>query len=171
MFQIGLSYHNPNTYLRFSHMRICTHVLKLTTQSRRWFTYSRNNLVSTTIGKLQYLLFTRHTPWYSFAVNQLSQLMQSPNLEHLNAVKMVLRYLKASSTSCLQISSHSDSNLYIYVDAKWAGDPCDRISTFGCILFLGQIRPVGPLRSNNQLLVPLLKQNTIGSQCTLWTYL
>nr|AAT38705.2 hypothetical protein SDM1_34t00015 [Solanum demissum] len=72
-----------------------------------------------TIGKLQYLSFTR--PDIAFAVNKLSRFMQSPSLEHWKAVKRVLRYLKALSTPCLQISSHSDCNLYMYSDADWAG--------------------------------------------------
>uniref|UniRef100_A0A3Q7HNA4 Reverse transcriptase Ty1/copia-type domain-containing protein n=1 Tax=Solanum lycopersicum TaxID=4081 RepID=A0A3Q7HNA4_SOLLC len=33
--------------------------------------------------------------------------------------KKILGYLKESSTWCLQISSHSDSNLYMYADVDW----------------------------------------------------
>ncbi|XP_015165835.1 uncharacterized mitochondrial protein AtMg00810-like [Solanum tuberosum] len=97
--------------------------------------HADTTLYQRTIGKLHYLSFTR--PDIAFAVNKLSQFMQSPSLEHWKAVKKVFRYLKASSTSCLQISSHSNSNMYMYADADWAGDPSDRISTSGYILFLG----------------------------------
>ncbi|XP_015170164.1 uncharacterized mitochondrial protein AtMg00810-like [Solanum tuberosum] len=88
-----------------------------------------------TLGKLQYLSFTR--PDISFAVNKLSQFMHSPSLEHWKAVKRVLRYLKSTTTSCLEIRHHADRNLYMYADADWAGDPSDRISTSGHMLFLG----------------------------------
>ncbi|XP_015169205.1 uncharacterized mitochondrial protein AtMg00810-like [Solanum tuberosum] len=88
-----------------------------------------------TLGKLQYLSFTR--PDISFAVNKLSQFMHSPSLEHWKAVKRVLRYLKSTTTSCLEIRHHADWNLYMYDDADWAGDPSDRISTSGHMLVLG----------------------------------
>uniref|UniRef100_A0A3Q7HK79 Reverse transcriptase Ty1/copia-type domain-containing protein n=1 Tax=Solanum lycopersicum TaxID=4081 RepID=A0A3Q7HK79_SOLLC len=63
--------------------------------------------------------------------------LRSPSLEHWKAVKMVLRYINASSTSYLQISCHFDSNLYMYADVDWMGDPNDRIFTSGYILFFG----------------------------------
>lgn len=122
-----------------------THVLKFTTQSKRWFTSCQCNLYWHTLGKLQFLSFTR--PDIAFAVKKSSQFMQSPSLEHQKAVKKVLRYLKASGTSCLQLSRHSDNNLYMYVDNDWVGDPCDRISTSGYILFLG----TNPKKNMNRL--------------------
>ncbi|KAF3615225.1 putative BTB/POZ domain-containing protein NPY2-like isoform X4 [Capsicum annuum] len=57
--------------------------------------------------------------------------------EHWKAVKRVLRYLKETASSGLRILRSSDSNWYMYVDANWAGDPNDRISTSGYILFFG----------------------------------
>lgn len=88
-----------------------------------------------TLGKSQYLSLTR--PDISHAVNKLSQFMHTPTDEHWKTVKRVLRYLKETASSGLRILRSSDSNLYMYADADWAGDPNDRISTSGYILFFG----------------------------------
>lgn len=88
-----------------------------------------------TLGELQYLSFTR--PGISYAVNKLSQFMHAPTDEHWKAVKRVLWYLKQTASSGIRILRSSDSNLYMYADADWAGDPNDRISSSGYILFFG----------------------------------
>ncbi|KAF3671321.1 putative U-box domain-containing protein 9-like [Capsicum annuum] len=88
-----------------------------------------------TLGKLQYLSLTR--PDIFYAVNKLSQFMRTPTDEHWKTVKRVLRYLRETASSGLRILCSSDSNLYMYADANWVGDPNDRISTSGYILFFG----------------------------------
>lgn len=88
------------------------------------------------IGKLQYLSFTR--PDISYSVNKLSQFMHSPSENHWKAVKRVLRYLKQTAHYVLRISHHHDHNMYVYSDADWAGDPNDRTSTSGYLLYFGQ---------------------------------
>ncbi|KAH0706464.1 hypothetical protein KY289_011540 [Solanum tuberosum] len=88
-----------------------------------------------TLGKLQYLSLTRHD--ISYAVNKLWQFMHTPTDEHWKSVKRVLRYLKETASSGLHIVRSSDSNLYMYTDADWAGDPNDIISTSGYIIFFG----------------------------------
>ncbi|KAH0710929.1 hypothetical protein KY284_012356 [Solanum tuberosum] len=88
-----------------------------------------------TLGKLQYLSLTK--PDISYAVNKLSQFIHTPTDEHWKSVKRVLRYLKETASSGLHIVRSSDSNLYMYADADWAGDPNDIISTSGYIIFFG----------------------------------
>ncbi|XP_015162957.1 uncharacterized mitochondrial protein AtMg00810-like [Solanum tuberosum] len=88
-----------------------------------------------TLGKLQYLSLT--WPDISYAVNKLSQFLHIPIDEHWKAVKRVLWYLKETASLGLRIIHSSDSNLYMYVDADWAANPNDRISTSGYILFFG----------------------------------
>ncbi|PHT69173.1 hypothetical protein T459_28660 [Capsicum annuum] len=63
--------------------------------------------------------------------------MHTPTDEHWKAVRRVLRYVKEIPSLGLRILCSSDSNLYMYADADWAGDPNDRISTSGYILFFG----------------------------------
>uniref|UniRef100_A0A2N9HLR0 Reverse transcriptase Ty1/copia-type domain-containing protein n=1 Tax=Fagus sylvatica TaxID=28930 RepID=A0A2N9HLR0_FAGSY len=86
------------------------------------------------VGALQYLTFTR--PDLSFAVNQVCQFMHSPTDTHLIAAKRILRYVKGSLSSGLLFQPGS-LNLQAYADADWAGDPIDRRSTSGYVVFLG----------------------------------
>jgi len=88
------------------------------------------------IGKLQYLSFTR--PDICFAVNKLSQFMQTPSEIHWKAVKRVLRYLQGTAHLGLRLMRHNDFSLHMYSDADWAGDVNDRASTTGYLLFIGQ---------------------------------
>jgi hypothetical protein len=46
------------------------------------------------VGKLVYLTVTR--PNLSFAVSQISQFMHAPRTPHLDAINIILRYLKGS---------------------------------------------------------------------------
>uniref|UniRef100_A0A2N9HQ74 Integrase catalytic domain-containing protein n=1 Tax=Fagus sylvatica TaxID=28930 RepID=A0A2N9HQ74_FAGSY len=64
------------------------------------------------VGALHYLTFTR--PDISFSVHQVCQYMSTPTSTHLAAAKRILRYIR-----------------------DWAGDPDDRRSTSGYIVYLG----------------------------------
>uniref|UniRef100_A0A2N9GWX8 Integrase catalytic domain-containing protein n=1 Tax=Fagus sylvatica TaxID=28930 RepID=A0A2N9GWX8_FAGSY len=64
------------------------------------------------VGALHYLTFTR--PDISFSVHQVCQYMSAPTTIHLAAAKRILRYLR-----------------------DWAGDPDDRRSTSGYLVYLG----------------------------------
>jgi hypothetical protein len=56
------------------------------------------------VGKLIYLTSTR--PDMSFVVGRLSQFLDSPTKEHMNAAMRVLRYLKNSPRDGLFFSAH-----------------------------------------------------------------
>ncbi|KAM1784958.1 hypothetical protein ACFX12_037917 [Malus domestica] len=86
------------------------------------------------VGALQYLTFTR--PDIAFAVNQCCQFMHNPLDIHVVAVKRILRYLSGT----LDFDIHFNSgplHLQAYSDADWAGDPNDRRSTSGYVVYLG----------------------------------
>uniref|UniRef100_A0A2N9IDE7 CCHC-type domain-containing protein n=1 Tax=Fagus sylvatica TaxID=28930 RepID=A0A2N9IDE7_FAGSY len=86
------------------------------------------------VGALHYLTFTR--PDLSFAVHQVCQYMASPTSVHLMAAKRILRYLKG--TLHLGISfKPGPLTLSAFTDADWAGDPDDRRSTSGLLVYLG----------------------------------
>ncbi|KAG7599937.1 Ribonuclease H-like superfamily [Arabidopsis suecica] len=86
-------------------------------------------------GALQYLTFTR--PDISFAVQQVCLFMHDPRVNHLNALKRILRYVKGTISYGLQIYKSSTTDLVAYSDADWAGCPSTRRSTSGYAVFLG----------------------------------
>jgi len=87
------------------------------------------------IGRLLYLTVTR--PDIQYAVNTLSQFMQSPYSSHFDAATRVLRYLKGSVGKGLFLSASSSINLVGYADSDWAGCPTTRRSTTGYFTMLG----------------------------------
>ncbi|XP_055830984.1 secreted RxLR effector protein 161-like [Solanum dulcamara] len=86
------------------------------------------------VGSLQYLTLTR--PDITHAVNLASQFMQSPNIEHLQRVKMILRYIKGTLHFGLRIISQSPYRLYGYSNADWRGCTTSRRSTIGYSIYL-----------------------------------
>ena len=87
------------------------------------------------VGSLNYLTITR--PDISFAVQQVSQFMQTPRHLHLAAVRRIIRYLLGSSSRGLFFPAGSSLQLVAYSDADWAGCPDTRRSVTGWCLFLG----------------------------------
>lgn len=91
------------------------------------------------VGALHYLTFTRLDIAYS--VGKLSQHMHAPYSSHLVTAKRVLRYIKGSLDSAIlfkKAASPTDAScLTAYFDSDWAGDPSDRRSTTGFVVFLG----------------------------------
>ena len=110
------------------------------------------------IGKLQYLAFTR--PDLAYVVNKLSQFMHCPQHSHWQAVKRLLRYLKATSMYGLQIRRSSISQLHVYSDSDWAGDVLDRTSTSGYVVYYG----VTPISWSSK------KQKTVARSSTKAEY-
>ncbi|CAN6572721.1 unnamed protein product [Malus baccata var. baccata] len=86
------------------------------------------------VGALQYVTFTR--PDIAFSVNQCCQFMHSPMTSHVVAVKRILRYLSGTLDYGLHFKP-GQLHLQAYSDADWAGDPNDRRSTSGHIVYLG----------------------------------
>ena len=86
------------------------------------------------VGALHYLTFTR--PDISFVVHQVCQYMSTPTSTHLTAAKRILRYIKGTLHHGIAFTPGSLS-LSVYSDADWAGDPDDRRSTSGMLIYLG----------------------------------
>nr|KYP35111.1 hypothetical protein KK1_043864 [Cajanus cajan] len=63
--------------------------------------------------------------------------MQHPRTAHWSALKQVLRYLAGSCNKGIFISATAPLTLHAYLDADWAGDKDDYISTTGYLLYLG----------------------------------
>ncbi|PRQ49208.1 putative RNA-directed DNA polymerase [Rosa chinensis] len=86
------------------------------------------------VGCLQYLTFTR--PDLAYSVNTVCQFMQNPTEAHYAAVKRILRYLLGTTNYGLTYRS-APFELRAFSDADWAGDPNDRRSTTGFVIYIG----------------------------------
>ncbi|KAK2978125.1 hypothetical protein RJ640_028679 [Escallonia rubra] len=87
------------------------------------------------VRALQYLSLTR--PDVCFAVNRLSQFMNSPTELHWTALKRVLRYLKAIIHHGLYLRRRVPLTLHAFIDSDWGGDRDNGRTTTGYILYLG----------------------------------
>ncbi|OMO87955.1 Reverse transcriptase, RNA-dependent DNA polymerase [Corchorus capsularis] len=70
-------------------------------------------------------------------VNKLSQFMHKPSTLHLQALKIVLRYLKGTIQHGFLLSSAATTSLKMYTDSDWASDADDRRSTSAYIVYHG----------------------------------
>ena len=88
------------------------------------------------IGSLCYLVHTR--PDLAFAVGYVSRFMERPTMEHLQAVKRILRYMAGTLDYCLHYGRAPDTVRFVsYCDSDLAGDVDTSKSTTGTMLFLG----------------------------------
>ena len=86
-------------------------------------------------GALQYLTLTR--PDLTYAVQQVCLFMHDSREPHPALVKRILRYVKGTLSSGLQIGVGAVDSLTAYSDADWAGCPDSRRSTSGYCVYLG----------------------------------
>jgi len=88
------------------------------------------------IGKLNFLTNTR--PDLAFAIQHLSQYMQSPRQPHYNAFIHVLRYIKGQSELGILLHKNADFTLQAYCDSDWASCLHTRRLVSGYVVFLGE---------------------------------
>ncbi|KAK4359715.1 hypothetical protein RND71_021944 [Anisodus tanguticus] len=86
-------------------------------------------------GALQYLTFTR--PDITYVVQQVCLFMHDPRVEHMNAIKRIIRYIQGTLDYGLHLYPSSISTLVSYIDADWGDCPDTRRSTSGYCVFLG----------------------------------
>ncbi|KAL3338038.1 hypothetical protein AABB24_030290 [Solanum stoloniferum] len=97
--------------------------------------YADPTLYKSLAGALQYLTFIR--PDISYVVQQICLHMHNPRIDHFNALKRIIRYVKGTLDHGLHIYPSSFSTLVSYTDADWRGCPDTRRSTSGYCVFLG----------------------------------
>jgi hypothetical protein len=88
------------------------------------------------VGCLRYLVHTR--PDISYAMGFVSRFMEKPTVEHMNAIKHLLRYIAGTSTFSLCYKrAIGEASMLGFSDSDHAGDIDDCKSTSGGIFFLG----------------------------------
>ena len=87
------------------------------------------------VGSLIYITISR--PDLSYAVGLVSQYMQVPRKPHLDCVRHILRYLRATVDYALFYAADVPLHVYGYTDADWAGSVSDRRSTSGFMFSFG----------------------------------
>lgn len=87
------------------------------------------------VGRLIYLTITRLDLYY--AVHILSQFMQAPWEEHMNAAHRLLRYIKGTPDCGILIRASPDINPFGHCDSYWGICPFTICSLTGYLVILG----------------------------------
>jgi hypothetical protein len=88
------------------------------------------------VGCLRYLVHTR--PDITFVVSYVSRFMETSTIEHLNAVKCILRYVAGMITyGCHYKHCGKELELLGYSDADMGGNADTRKSTTSVVFYLG----------------------------------
>ena len=87
------------------------------------------------VGGLIYLTITR--PDLFYAIHILSQFIQAPRKEHLEAACKVLRYIKGSLDYRILLHANVNLQLTAFCDSDWGVCPLTRRSLIGYLVTLG----------------------------------
>ncbi|GJX05691.1 ribonuclease H-like domain-containing protein [Tanacetum coccineum] len=110
------------------------------------------------LGKLIYLTHTG--PDISYVVHCLSQHMHAPLQSHLRIALRVIRYLKNSLSTRIQIYKDKNLTLSCFTDSDWAKCLRTRKSVSGFCVFLGRSLVSWKSKKKPMFPDPLLRQNT-----------
>ena len=87
------------------------------------------------IGILLYLTGTR--PNIMHAIGIFGQFQANPKESHLQAVKIIFKYLQGNQGFVLWYPNNFDLTLHAYTNPDWAGNVDDRKSTSGGAFYMG----------------------------------
>ena len=90
---------------------------------------------SSVVGSLMYTMVCSR-PDLSHALSVVSRFMANPGKEHWKAVQWIFRYLRGTSSDCLQFGKSRDG-LVGYVDSDYASDLDSRRSLTGYVFTIG----------------------------------
>ena len=92
-------------------------------------------LYQSAVGSLLYLSVATR-PDIAYAVSNVAKFSANPTRQHWNAVKRIMRYIKATLNYGLLYQKDWPENLVGYSDADWGGDLDDRKSTSGYLFMM-----------------------------------
>ena len=87
------------------------------------------------IGSLMYLTAMRPDLMYSVCL--ISRFMERPTELHLQAAKIIIRYLKGTTELGIAYKRSGEESLVGFADSDYAGDTGDRKSTSGYVFMIG----------------------------------
>ena len=99
------------------------------------FEYMSRIPYSSAVGSLMYAMVCSR-PDLSHALSVVSRFMANPGKEHWKAVQLIFRYLRGTSSACLQFGKSRDG-LVGYVDSDYASDLDTRRSLTGYVFTIG----------------------------------
>ncbi|XP_023729834.1 uncharacterized mitochondrial protein AtMg00810-like [Lactuca sativa] len=97
--------------------------------------YSDPTLYMSLVGALHYLTITRLD--LSYAINQVSQFLHAPTIDHFQAVKRILQYVKGTISFGLTYSRPHKASVVGYSDINWACCLETHHSTYGYSVVFG----------------------------------
>ena len=86
------------------------------------------------VGKLIYLSHTHLD--IAYVISMVSQFMHSPSEDHLDAIVLILHYLKSAPRKGLLLPKNNHLNIDGYTDADWARSVSNRKSTLSYFTFV-----------------------------------
>lgn len=97
--------------------------------------YSNATKYRSLVGKLNFLTNTR--PDLAFTVQSLSQYMQSPIVNHFQALQHTLNYVASTSGQGIILNGSDQLRLHAYSDSDWGACFDTRKSVTGYLILLG----------------------------------
>ena len=112
---------------------------------------------SSAVGSLMYAMVCSR-PDLSHALSVVSRFMANPGKEHWKAVQWIFRYLRGTSSACLQFETSRDG-LVGYVNSDFAGDLDKRRSLTGYVFTISGCAVSWKASLQATVTCPLLKLN------------
>jgi hypothetical protein len=81
-------------------------------------------------------LSTSTRPDISFTVSLLSRYLDSPGIQHWNAIQHLLQYLYLTQNMGIELGRSKNFDMTVYTDSDWAGDIDLRRSTTGFVIYV-----------------------------------
>lgn len=76
-------------------------------------------------------------PDITYAMGMVSRHLNNPKMVHVNAVKRIFKYLKATESYGINFEKNANASFICYSDSDYAGDPDTKRSTSGNVFLFG----------------------------------